>query len=60
MKWLQSKTQSITQSITQSTKIRFWGSVILKVAFYSFILFALLFMYHYNHVGDTTFIYNEF
>jgi hypothetical protein len=41
-------------------KIRLVGNIIGKSAFYCIILLILIYMYHYNHVGDATFIYNEF
>ncbi|MDR0357449.1 MAG: teichoic acid D-Ala incorporation-associated protein DltX [Clostridiales Family XIII bacterium] len=41
-------------------KFRSAKIIIAKSAFYSVILLVLIYMYHYNHVGDATFIYNEF
>ncbi|MDR2157328.1 MAG: teichoic acid D-Ala incorporation-associated protein DltX [Clostridiales Family XIII bacterium] len=36
------------------------GGILVKSAFYCIILLILVYMYHYSHTGDATFIYNEF
>jgi TRAP-type C4-dicarboxylate transport system permease small subunit len=41
-------------------RVRLRVGVIIKSIFYICILLVLVYMYHYNHMSDTTFIYNEF
>ncbi|MDR3225688.1 MAG: teichoic acid D-Ala incorporation-associated protein DltX [Clostridiales Family XIII bacterium] len=36
------------------------GRLFARSIFYFAILMALIYLYHYNRVGDATFIYNEF
>jgi len=36
------------------------GRLFARSIFYFAILVVLIYMYHYNRVGDATFIYNEF
>lgn len=41
-------------------KSKLWLSFILKTLFYTVVLLALIYFYHFNQVDNNHFIYNEF
>ena len=37
-----------------------WSLFGFKVVFYMIILVAMIYLYHFCHVGQTSFVYNQF
>ncbi|MGY3748977.1 teichoic acid D-Ala incorporation-associated protein DltX [Vagococcus acidifermentans] len=43
-----------------NNRIAYSLTFVAKTLFYLMIMLALLYMYHFSHVGGDTFIYNQF
>lgn len=48
------------KKLLKNDKLVFWGGFAGKTIFYLVILLALVYLYHFSHVGGSKFIYNEF